>query len=326
MNKLQAPTEKHERQTNDQQNGGVQDFVQPTSSCSEETEKCEKGQLLLDEIEKLKFRRDKYLSEVEDLYSEMAPLEALLEDEEVIDANQLDQIRSLYNELKIKYDSRKHQASLENNRIIRREQLVNHKTLMTCYMEFMAKTKANEQQLNEKRDSLSSRLKQIQQQEAEDIAKARRAETDAANAYARAVAWGDNEGEKSADVHAQKAAKNLATVIEQSRRKHLIIGALEQELVTADQCIADAQKEYKTIELKALLLAHTLLEEKWNDAAKALLDIGGKLWASYNMIDRDQIGLLKLTIPEEGEHFGSWTWRELSERAIQYTIQDVLSA
>jgi hypothetical protein len=40
-------------------------------------------------------------------------------------------------------------------------------------------------------------LKQIQQQANEDMAKARQAETDAATAYAQAVAWGDIEGEKS---------------------------------------------------------------------------------------------------------------------------------
>lgn len=326
MNEFQASTEQHELLTDDRQNSEVKDFAQPISNSSEATGKSKKEQLLLDEIEKLKLSRDKYLSEAEGFYIEMAPLEALLENDEIIDANRLDQTRKLYNELKIPYDSRKHQANLESDRIIRREQLLNHKTLMNRYIELMAQSKANEQELDENRHSLNSRLKQIQQQEAEDISKARRAETDAANAYARAVAWGDNEGEKSAEVYAQKAAKNLATAIEHSRRQHLIIAALEKELVTVDQYIADVQKEHTTIEQKALLLAHTLLEEKWNDAAKALLDVGGKLWASYNMIDRDQVALLKLKIPEEGERFGSWTWRELSERACEYSIQDVLAA
>ena len=67
------------------------------------------------------------------------------------------------------------------------------------------------------------------------------------------------------------------------------------------------------------------LEENWNEAAQALLDAGGKLWAAYRLIERDQVMLFKLVIPEEGENFGSWNWNELSERARQHTVQDVLA-
>lgn len=121
------------------------------------------------------------------------------------------------------------------------------------------------------------------------------------------MAWGDTEGEKNANADAQKAAKNLTTETEHNRRQHLIIAALEQELVTVNQYIAEAQKEHKTIEQQALHLAHTLLEEKWNEAAKELFEVGGKLWTAYNMIGRDQVSLLKLVVPEAGESFGNWT-------------------
>lgn len=92
-----------------------------------------------------------------------------------------------------------------------------------------------------------------------------------------------------------------------------------------NQYIAEAQKEHKTIEQKALHLAHTLLEEKWNEAAKELFEVGGKLWAAYNMIGLDQVSLLKLVVPEAGENFGNWTWSELSGRAQNFSIQDVLT-
>lgn len=133
------------------------------------------------------------------------------------------------------------------------------------------------------------------------------------------------QGEKTATADAQKAAKNLSTATEQHRRQHLIITALEQELVTVDRHITEAQEEHKKIERSALLLAHMALEENWNEAAQALLDAGGKLWAAYRLIDRDQVMLFKLVIPEEGENFGSWNWNELSERARQHTVQDVLA-
>ncbi|WP_124337450.1 chromosome segregation protein SMC [Pseudomonas chlororaphis] len=279
----------------------------------------------MDEIEKLKVRRDKFLSEAEQLYTEMAPLEALLEGDEIMDADRKYEVRKQYNELKIPYDSRKHQASIVSNQIARRENLANQETLMASYTESMANWKADEQELNEKRDSLSTRLEQIQQQAAEDMAKARQAETDAATAYAQAIAWGDTEGEKNANAEAQKAAKNLASATEHNRRQHLIMTALEHELATVDRYIAEAQKEHKAIERKALYLARTVLEEQWNEKAQALLDMGGKLWAAINLVDGDQISLRKLVLPEEGERFSNWSSSDLAERSYKYTVQDVLS-
>jgi hypothetical protein len=157
------------------------------------------------------------------------------------------------------------------------------------------------------------------------MAKARQAETEAATAYAQAVAWGDAEGEKTANVDAQKAAKNLTTVAEQNRRQQLIITALEQELTTVDQHISEAQQEHTKIQNDSLYLATLVLEERWNEAAQALLDIGGKLWAAHRMINRDPVVLRKLDVPEQGENFGSWTSHDLSERAGQYSVQDVLA-
>jgi len=149
------------------------------------------------------------------------------------------------------------------------------------------------------------------------MAKARQAETDAATAYAQVVVWGDIEGEKTANADAQKAAKNLTAAAEQNRRQALIISALEQELVTVDQYIAEAQEKHKEIERNAFWLSQTVLEEKWNEAAKALFEVGGELWANYNLLGLDQVGLMKLAVPKEGENFGKWTWHELLDRSHQ---------
>jgi uncharacterized coiled-coil DUF342 family protein len=325
MNEFQASTEQRELLTNDLENPVGTGLAQPFSNVGEATGHCDKKQLLLDEIEKLKVRRDKFLSEAEQLYTEMAPLEALLEDEETLDADRLYQIRKQYNELKLPYDSGMHQASIVSNQITRREKLVNHETLMAGYTETMANWKADEQELNEKRDSLSTRLEQIQQQAVEDMAKARQAETDAATAYAQAVAWGDTEGETNANADTQKAAKNLTTATEHNRRQHLIIAALEQELVIVDQHIVEAQKEHKSIEREALYLARTVLEEQWNEKAQELLDMGGKLWSAIDLIGGDQISLRKLQLPVEGERFSNWDSGDLAERSRKYTLQDVLS-
>lgn len=325
MNELQASTQQRELQSNKHESLENTNLAEPISDAIEKTEQCEKKRHLLDEIEKLKTYRDNHLSEAEKLYTEMSPLEALLEGDEVMDDKCEIEIRKQYNQLKIPYDSRQLHVSIFSNQIARREKLINHETLMASYTESMGNWKADEQELSEKRDSLSTRLKQIQQKANEDMAKARQAETDAATAYAQAVAWGDTEGEKKADADAQKHAKNLTTAAECNRRQHLIIAALEQELVIVDQHIVEARKEYNAIERQALLLAHTVLEEQWNEKAKELLNVGGKLWAAYRLIDRDQINLRKLQIPEEGEQFYTWGSTDLSERSYKYTVHDVLT-
>lgn len=325
MNEFQAFTQQRELQSNKQESLEITNLAETISDASEKTEQCEKKRLLLDEIEKLKTYRDNHLNEAEKLYTEMSPLEALLQGDEVLDADREIEIRKQYSQLKIPYDSRQLHVSIFSNQIARREKLVNHESLMAGYTESMGNWKADEQELNEKLDSLSTRLKQIQQQANEDMAKARQAETDAATAYAQAVAWGDTEGEKKADADAQKHAKNLATAAEHNRRQHLIIAALEQELVIVDKHIVEARKEYNAIERQALLLAHTVLEEQWNEKAKELLDVGGKLWAAYRLIDRDQINLRKLQIPEEGEQFNTWGSSDLSELSYKHTVQEVLA-
>ncbi|XVN18679.1 chromosome segregation protein SMC [Pseudomonas corrugata] len=303
----------------------VEDLARTISGANEATGKCEKKQRLVNEIDRLIVRRDKYLSEAEQYRAKMSPLEALLESDEAIEAERLRDIRSEYNTLKLPYDSCSHNAWLIDNQITRRQQLLDHETLMAGYIESMANWKADEQELNEKRESLSTRLEQIQQQAEEDMTKARQAETDAATAYAQAVAWGDTEGEKNANADAQKAAKNLTNALEHNRRQLLIIAALDQELAVVDRHIAEAQREHFAIQRTAMLLAEKVLEEQWNEKAQALIDMGAKLWAVQRLLGVDQLSLRRLVLPKEGEGFDTWGSRELSERSGQYSVQDILS-
>jgi hypothetical protein len=325
MNEFQTSTEQHELPVTGPDIHGATGLSLPAAANGEAIAICEKKRALLDKIAELEIHRDSLLREAAEHYVQIAPLEALLENEEELDADRLYEIRKEYNTLKIPYDSCKTRASYAEARIQRREKLVNHKTLMAGYTESMANWKADEQELNEKRESLSTRLAQIQQQAEEDMTKARQAETDAATAYAQAVAWGDTEGEKTANADAQRAAKNLATASEHHRRQLLIIAALEQELVIVDQHIDEAQKEHKAIERQALHLARTVLEEQWNEKAQELLEMGGKLWSAINFVGGDQISLRKLILPEEGENFRNWTSSDLWERASKYSLQEVLA-
>lgn len=182
MNDFQANNEQRELLPNELESREVIGLTGPDSNDSEATAYYEKKQLLLDEIEGLKNHRDKLLGEAEQLYKELAPLEALLESDKIMDADRTHELQRSYDELKRPYDSLNHQASIANNKIHRREKLVNYETLMADYTESMANWKTDEKELHEKRDSLSTRLVQIQMQATEDMAKARQAETDAATA------------------------------------------------------------------------------------------------------------------------------------------------
>lgn len=279
----------------------------------------------MNSIQALKDTRAKLVIEMETIQRELPALEKALVSAEVINEGRESDIRHEISSRKIQIDSKDHHIFLLEKKINRRETLANRKSLMAGYIADMTNWAADELELNTKRESLSKRLDEIRKQTQEDIATARRAETEAATAYAQAVAWGDVEGEKTANTDAQKAAKNLATAAEQHRRQQLIITALEQELITVDQHIEEAQQEHKKIERKALHLAHDALEEKWNEAANALLDVGGKLYAAARLIDRDAVSLHKLDIPEQGENHGSWQVRDLAKRASQHGVKDVLT-
>ncbi|WP_426141166.1 chromosome segregation protein SMC [Pseudomonas sp. DWP3-1-2] len=276
-------------------------------------------------IQALKDTRAKLVIEMEGIQKELPPFEAALESAEVINQGRESDVRHEISSRKLKIDSIDHQIYMLDQKLSRREALANQGSLIAGYIEEMANWVTDELELNEKRQSLSTRLDEIRKQAQEDIASARQAETVAATAYAQAVAWGDTEGENTANADAQTAAINLATATEQHRRQQLIITALEQELVTVDLHIDEAQKEHKKIEDKALHLAHTALEEKWNEAARALLDVGGKLYAAARLINRDPVSFFKLDIPEQGENLGSWKRGDLADRAGQYGVQDVLT-
>ena len=278
----------------------------------------------MNEIQELKDRRTQKLLEKETLKRELAPFAVALEDYEVM--------QSLESNLRYEITDKNRELGYcerdidtLDKKIHRRETLANHQSLMAGYIEAITTWKNDEEDLNQKRNSISTRLKQVRQQAQENMAKARQAETEAAAAYAQAVAWGDEEGEKNANNDAQKAAKHLTSAAEHHRRQQLIITALEQEIVTIDQHISEAQKARADIKNQASYLANTVLEEKWNAAAKALIDVGGKLWAVRRIIDRDPIALTNLNIPEQGENHGRWSWSDLSDLSHQHSFEDVLA-
>ena len=98
-------------------------------------------QKLMTEIQALKERRDQLLSEAQSLQSEMLPYEEMLESEEPLDPDQQREIRDKYNDLKRPFDSRQTEAFFLDQKINRRENLLNCESLMAGYREAMTSWK-----------------------------------------------------------------------------------------------------------------------------------------------------------------------------------------
>lgn len=178
----------------------------PSTYCLETTQ--------MNTIQELKDRRDKLTLEMESIQNDLSPFEAALESSEVVEQGRQRAVQDEINDHKRRIDSRDLEFHRMNQKIERLEALANRESLAAGYISDMATRKADEVELNEKRTSIETRLQQVRQSDQEDMAKARQAETDAATAYAQAVAWGDVEGEKAANAEAQKAAKNLTAAVE----------------------------------------------------------------------------------------------------------------
>ncbi|PBP66529.1 chromosome segregation protein SMC, partial [Pseudomonas syringae] len=91
----------------------------------------------MNEIQELKDRRDQLLKEADQLHTQLLPLEAALENEQSIEPAQERELRDKYNELKTRFDARKHKADLLDKKINRRETLINSQSLMAGYIEAM---------------------------------------------------------------------------------------------------------------------------------------------------------------------------------------------
>jgi len=140
-------------------------------------------------IQELKDRREKLTLEMESIQRDLMPREEALESPEIIQQGRQRAVQDEINDHKRCIDSRDHEIYLLNQKIDRLEALANRESLAAGYLSGIANWKADEMELNEKRSSIETRLQQVRQSDQEDMAKARQAETDAATAYAQAVAW-----------------------------------------------------------------------------------------------------------------------------------------
>lgn len=111
----------------------------------------------MNDIQKLKDRRERLTSEVERLRAELLHYETALAAPESIQRGRERDVQDQYADRKRKCDSLDFEINQLNQKIVRRENIANHETLMAGYRDAMATWKADEHELNEKRQPHSRR-------------------------------------------------------------------------------------------------------------------------------------------------------------------------
>ncbi|WLH79568.1 hypothetical protein PSH81_00930 [Pseudomonas sp. FP2335] len=180
--------------------------------------------------------------------------------------------------------------------------------------------------LERKKSHLDERFQAIQSEADQALEKAQQAERDAATSYARCLACGDAEGEKSASGEMQKAAKQVATTDEQVRRQDLILGALQVELDTLEAQITSARQrgdESKTAALNAVGFA---LDEEWNAATEQLLAVGARILAVSYLKGGMGDALSRLEVPRFGPFHSKLERSDLAAAARNISLEELIAA
>ncbi|CRM05106.1 hypothetical protein [Pseudomonas sp. 58 R 12] len=190
----------------------------------------------------------------------------------------------------------------------------------------MSDATAEIEALERKKSHLNERFQAIQSEADQALEKAQQAERDAATSYAKCLASGDAEGEKTASGEMQKAAKQLATTDEQVRRQDLILSALQVELDALEAQITTARQhgdESKTAALSAVGFA---LDEEWNSVTEQLLAVGARILAVSYQKGGMGDGMSGLEVPRFGPLHSKLERSDLASVARNISLEDLLAA
>lgn len=190
----------------------------------------------------------------------------------------------------------------------------------------MTDATAEVEALERRKSHLNERFQTIQSEADQALQKAQQAERDAATSYAKCLASGDAEGEKSASGEMQKAAKQLATTDEQVRRQDLILGGLQVELDALEAQITNARQradEAKTAVLNAVGFA---LNEEWNAATEQLLAVGSRILTVSYLKGGMGDALSGLEVPRFGPFHSRLERSDLAAAARNISFDDLLAA
>lgn len=190
----------------------------------------------------------------------------------------------------------------------------------------MTNATAEVEALERKKAHLSERFQTIQSEANQALEKAQQAERDAATSYAKSLASGDSEEEKSASGEMQKAAKQLATTDEQVRRQDLILGALQVELDNLDVQITNARQGGDKAKASALSAVGFALDEEWNAATEQLLAVGARILAVNYQKGGMGDALSGLEVPRFGPFHSRLKRSDLASVARNISLEELLAA
>lgn len=213
-----------------------------------------------------------------------------------------------------------------NRKIQHLEQLEKIDQIKADAIQAMTYATAEVEALERKKTHLSERFQTIQSEADQSLEKAQQAERDAATYYAKCLASGDAEGEKSASGEMQKAAKQLATTDEQVRRQDLILGALQVELDTLEAQITNARQRGNESKTAALSAVGFALDEEWNAVTEQLLAVGARILAVSYQKGGLGDGLSGLEVPRFGPFHSRLERSDLAVVAHNISLEDLLAA
>lgn len=193
-------------------------------------------------------------------------------------------------------------------------------------IEAISESAAQVEALQRTQTHLNERLRAIQSEAEQALEKAQQAERDAASLYARSLASGDRDGEKTANSEIQKAAKQLAITDEHVRRQELILTALQTELDTIETEISYAQHRGDEAKKSALNALGVALDEEWNVATEQLVALGSRMLAVSYLKGGMGEELSGLNVPRFGPFHSRLDRGDLVSTAREISFADLLTA
>lgn len=133
--------------------------------------------------------------------------------------------------------------------------------------------------LESSRNKLAGKLEKVKADIDQTLAKYEQAERDAGQAYAAAMAAGDEAAEQAAQTKLERAGDALADAQSKAKRQQPIVDTLTRELTSIDNKIADAKRQRDEQRDNLLSASRFKYGQAWDKAARELLSVGAQLAA-----------------------------------------------
>lgn len=181
--------------------------------------------------------------------------------------------------------------------------------------------------LVEKRTKISSKLEKAQREQRGEIEKAQTAEQRAADAYAAALADGDDAAEERAEKALKQASEAMTQAAQGKRGLNTLMATLTTEIEKLDVAISDAKQRLADYRQDQLNAARLLWAERLDKAAQDFAKVAAQFTATEKALGRRYSNLEDLNVPLQApmgpKHI---THRKILEMAQAISIEELLVA